>query len=68
MVKPAIKFWRNSLRTIPSEERHSFEQEVYFTYYYRARIFAIALFVIHLFVVYIDFQHRANGLWEVTPG
>ncbi len=68
MVNPATKFWRNSLRAIPSEDRFAFFQEIYFTNYYRARIFAIALFVIHLFVLYIDFQHGARGLWTTMPG
>jgi class 3 adenylate cyclase len=68
MTNPVVRFWRNSLRALPSEERFPFLQEAYFSNYYRARIFAIALFAIHLVMVYVDFQHRASGLWTVIPG
>ncbi len=68
MTNPVLRFWQNSMRAIPSSERFPFFQEAYFTNYYRARVFAIALFTIHLFVMYIDFQHRAAGLWDAMPG
>lgn len=68
MFNPAIRFWQNSFRAIPSDERFLFLQDTYFTNYYRARIFAVALFVILLFVIYVDFQHGASGLWTLMPG
>ncbi len=68
MVNPVVRFWQNSLKAIPAEERNPFLQEIYFTNYYRARIFAVVLFVLHLFVIYIDFRHKAAGDWVTMPG
>lgn len=68
MANPATRFWRNSPRTIPSDERFAFFQEIYFTNYNRARIFAVALFVINLFLIYTDFLHGASSLWAARPG
>ncbi len=65
MGNPVLKFWQNSLRTIPSGERRSFLNEVYFTNYFRVRIFAVALFTIEAFVIVVDLQHVASGLWKM---
>jgi class 3 adenylate cyclase len=62
------RFWQNSLRMIPAEERFPFIQESYYANYYRARIFAVAIFVIHLFLIYIDFRHKLDGLWTTVSG
>lgn len=68
MFDPAIRFWQDSFKTIPPDKRSLFLQDTYFTNYYRARIFAVALFVINIFVIYIDFQHDTGGLWMQIPG
>lgn len=65
---PVLRFWQNSLRTIPSEERLPFLNEVYFTNYFRVRIFAVVLFTIQAFVIVVDLQHMANGLWKMIEG
>ena len=68
MTNRATRFWQNSLRTIPSEDRSSFLNEAYFTNYFRVKIFAVAIFTIQAFVVIIDLQRLANGLWEMNEG
>ncbi len=68
MTNRATRFWQNSLRTIPSEDRYSFLNEAYFTNYFRVKIFAVAIFTIQAFVVIIDLQRLANGLWEMNEG
>lgn len=68
MTKPVVRFWQNSLRSIPAADRFQFIREVYFANYHRARVFAYSLFAIHLFVIYIDLHHRASGLWSAMPG
>lgn len=67
MSNLVIRFWQNSLRAIPREERFPFFQDIYFTNYYRARLFAIALFVIHFFVIFIDLQRRSSAFRAVLP-
>jgi class 3 adenylate cyclase len=32
------------------------------------RIFCVAIFLIHVFLLYVDLQHKAAGLWETMPG
>lgn len=68
MNKSVLRFWRNSLRAIPEEQKLEFLRETYFTNYYRARIFSVAIFLIHIFLIYVDLQHKAAGLWETMPG
>ena len=68
MNKSLPRFWQNSLKAIPEEQRDEFLQEAYFTNYFRVRIFAFALILIHLPLLYVDFQHRAAGLWVSMPG
>jgi len=63
-----LAFWQNSLRLIPEDQRLTFLREVYFTNYYRAWIFSIAIFFIHIFLLYVDLQHKAAGLWQAMPG
>ncbi len=53
---------------IPEGQRLEFLQEAYFTNYYRARIFSVAIFLIHLFLLYVDLQHKAAGQWVTTSG
>ncbi len=62
------RFWQNRLRSIPAGERLQFFREVYFDNYDRARVFAYALFAIHILVIYVDLQRRASGLWVTMPG
>lgn len=63
-----LKFWQNSLRLIPPDNRKEFLQEAYFTNLYRARIFTIALLAFHIALLAVDFSHKKQGLWITMPG
>ncbi len=68
VANPIVRFWQNSLRKIPADERFPFLQEVYFTNLYRARIFSVVLILSHLILIAIDFRLKASGLWITMPG